>query len=86
MAKKLREAGLRVQLEARNEKIGYKLREARNARDSYICVIGEREACLLYTSSLEDSIRNAKEYLTGALGAMLDLGKGSGPLNHMYRL
>ncbi len=42
--KKLREAGLRVQLDARNEKIGYKLREARNARDSYICVIGEREA------------------------------------------
>lgn len=42
--KKLREAGLRVQLDTRNEKIGYKLREARNARDSYICVIGEREA------------------------------------------
>ena len=44
VAKKLEEAGLRVQLDARNEKIGYKLREARNARDSYICVIGEREA------------------------------------------
>ena len=42
--KKLRKAGLRVQLDTRNEKIGYKLREARNARDSYICVIGEREA------------------------------------------
>lgn len=44
VAKKLEEAGLRVKLDARNEKIGYKLREARNARDSYICVIGEREA------------------------------------------
>lgn len=36
-------AGLRVEVDARNEKIGYKLREARNARNSYICVIGERE-------------------------------------------
>ena len=35
--------------------------------------------------SLEDSVRRAKEYLTGALEAGLDLGKGSGPVNHMYR-
>lgn len=34
--------------------------------------------------SLEDSIEKAKEYLTGALRDGLDLGKGSGPLNHMY--
>lgn len=33
--------------------------------------------------SLEDSIEKAKEYLTGALRDGLDLGKGSGPLNHM---
>ena len=36
--------------------------------------------------SLEDSVRRAKEYLSGALGAMLDLGKGSGPLMHNYAL
>ena len=41
--KKCEEAGLRVEVDVRNEKIGYKLREARNARNSYICVIGERE-------------------------------------------
>lgn len=35
--------GLRVQVDARNEKIGYKIREARNQRDLYILVIGERE-------------------------------------------
>ncbi len=35
---------------------------------------------------LIDAIRHAKEYLTGALAYGLDLGKGSGPLNHMYRL
>ncbi|MCD8348131.1 MAG: bifunctional hydroxymethylpyrimidine kinase/phosphomethylpyrimidine kinase [Lachnospiraceae bacterium] len=32
---------------------------------------------------LEEAIRQAKEYLSAALRAMLDLGKGSGPLNHM---
>ena len=51
------------------------------------CTLSSAIACNLAAGySLEDSIRNAKEYLTGALGAMLDLGKGSGPLNHMYRL
>ncbi len=44
VAAKCEEAGLRVELDIRNEKIGYKLREARNERVSYICVIGEREA------------------------------------------
>jgi len=42
-AKRLEEGGLRVELDCRNEKIGYKLREARNERVSYIGVIGERE-------------------------------------------
>ena len=36
--------------------------------------------------SLEDSIRRAKEYLSGALAAMLDLGRGSGPMNHAFAL
>ena len=36
--------------------------------------------------SLEDSIRRAKDYLSGALAAMLDLGKGSGPLYHGFDL
>ena len=35
---------------------------------------------------LEDAVRRAKEYLTGALEAGLDLGKGSGPVDHMYVL
>ncbi len=33
---------------------------------------------------LEDAVRRAKDYLSGALGAMLDLGKGSGPMDHGY--
>ena len=36
--------------------------------------------------SLEDSIRRAKQYIFGALSAMLDLGHGSGPMDHMWDL
>lgn len=36
--------------------------------------------------SLEESVKRAKDYISGALEAMLDLGKGSGPLNHLYDL
>ena len=43
-AQQLREAGLRVELDARNEKIGYKIRQARNERIPYMLVIGDREA------------------------------------------
>ncbi|MBR5587063.1 MAG: bifunctional hydroxymethylpyrimidine kinase/phosphomethylpyrimidine kinase [Clostridia bacterium] len=32
---------------------------------------------------LEDSVRLAKKYISAALSAMLDIGKGAGPLNHM---
>ena len=34
--------------------------------------------------TLEMSIQKAKDYISGALSAMLDLGKGSGPLNHTF--
>ena len=36
--------------------------------------------------SLEESVRRAKEYLSGALAAMLDLGAGQGPMMHNYAL
>ncbi len=35
---------------------------------------------------LETSVKKAKEYISGALGAMLDLGKGRGPMNHAFFL
>ena len=35
---------------------------------------------------LAEAVRLAKEYISGALAAMLDLGKGSGPMNHGYML
>ncbi len=36
--------------------------------------------------SLEESIHRAKEYISGALEAMLDLGKGSGPMDHGFEI
>ncbi|MBQ2816745.1 MAG: bifunctional hydroxymethylpyrimidine kinase/phosphomethylpyrimidine kinase [Clostridia bacterium] len=33
-----------------------------------------------------DSVRRAKEYISGCLEAMLDLGQGSGPLDHLFDL
>ena len=36
--------------------------------------------------SLEEAVKGAKEYLTGALQSGLSLGRGSGPLDHGYRL
>ncbi len=36
--------------------------------------------------NLEISVKSAKDYISGALSAMLNLGKGSGPLNHAFNL
>ena len=35
---------------------------------------------------LEEAVRRAKDYISGALGAMLDLGHGRGPMNHLFDL
>ena len=35
---------------------------------------------------LDTSVERAKAYISGALAAMLDLGKGSGPMDHMFEL
>ena len=35
---------------------------------------------------LETSVRYAKNYISGALAAMLDLGKGSGPMDHGFAI
>ena len=36
--------------------------------------------------SVEESVERAKEYISGALADMLDLGRGSGPMNHAFAL
>lgn len=35
---------------------------------------------------MEKAVKNAKNYISGALGAMLDLGAGSGPMNHAFAI
>ena len=36
--------------------------------------------------SLSESVQRAKDYISGALAAMLNLGHGSGPMNHAFLL
>lgn len=49
------------------------------------CTLSSAIACQLASGkSLPDSVRAAKNYITGALRANLDLGHGSGPLDHMF--
>ncbi len=36
--------------------------------------------------SLTESVQRAKDYISGAIGAKLDLGKGSGPMQHNFNL
>lgn len=51
------------------------------------CTLSSAIACGLAEGySIEESVLNAKSYLTGAIKSGLDIGKGRGPLNHMYRI
>lgn len=43
VVKQFYENGIRIEIDQRNEKIGYKIREARNERVPYIVIIGEKE-------------------------------------------
>ncbi len=52
---KLKNFGIKVEIDKRTEKIGYKIREARNERIPYILVVGEKEA-----SKKEVSVRSRK--------------------------
>ena len=48
------------------------------------CTLSSAIACnLAYGCSIKESVKKAKEYITAAIGAGLDLGRGSGPLDHM---
>lgn len=50
------------------------------------CTLSSAIACNLAAGmDMQSSIRTAKEYITGALKAGLNLGKGNGPLNHCWK-
>ena len=51
------------------------------------CTLSSAIACNLADGfSMQQSVINAKAYITGALKAGLDLGRGSGPLNHCFAM
>lgn len=51
------------------------------------CTLSSAIACYLAKGlTMEQSVKNGKAYVTGALKAGLDLGEGSGPLDHCYRI
>ena len=50
------------------------------------CTLSSAIACgLAQGLSLAAAVEGAKKYLDGCLRAYLDLGRGSGPLDHMWR-
>ena len=49
------------------------------------CTLSSAIACnLAQGRSMHESVRNAKDYLTGALRHDLHMGRGNGPLDHMW--
>lgn len=51
------------------------------------CTLSSAIACNLAAGfDMQTSVKNAKAYITDALKAMLDLGKGSGPLDHCFNI
>lgn len=51
------------------------------------CTLSSAIACGLAEGlGIEESVRHAKEYITGAIADGMNLGKGNGPLNHMYQI
>ncbi|HEY8348954.1 MAG TPA: threonine--tRNA ligase [Clostridia bacterium] len=63
VARKLQDAGIRVEVDCRNEKIGYKIREAQMEKVPYMLVLGDKEA-----ENSQVAVRSRKE---GDLGPML---------------
>lgn len=62
VVEKLKETGVRVEMDSRNEKIGYKIREAQMEKVPYMVIIGEKEV-----EKNQLSIRSRKE---GELGSL----------------
>lgn len=62
VAATLRSRGARVKVDARNEKTGYKIREAQNLKIPYMLVVGDREA--------QGKLVSVRERRAGDLGNM----------------
>ena len=50
------------------------------------CTLSSAIACgLAQGLAVDEAVRGAKDFISGALAAQLDLGRGSGPLDHMWQ-
>ncbi|NLA95936.1 MAG: threonine--tRNA ligase, partial [Clostridiaceae bacterium] len=67
---RLKDQGLRVELDARDEKIGYKIREAQLAKVPYMLVVGDKEA-----EKGAVSVRSRDEGNLGSLSLDAFIGK-----------
>ncbi len=64
LCKKMKELGIRVETDLRNEKIGYKIREAQMEKVPYMLVVGEKEA-----EAGQVAVRRRDKGDTGAVSA-----------------
>ena len=62
VAEKYKAAGLRVEVDSRSEKIGYKIREAQLEKVPYMLIVGEKEAA--------DNLVSVRSRAEGELGQM----------------
>lgn len=75
VAKKLQTAGLRCEIDTRNEKIGYKIREAQLQKIPYMLVVGEKEQ-----QNGTVSVRGRKAGDLGSMTAEEFLAKATGEI------
>ncbi len=78
IAQQLEAAGLRVECDTRNEKIGYKIREAQMQKTPYMLVVGDKEA-----ENGEVSVRHRKDGDLGAMTAEAFLAKAKAEIESM---
>jgi threonyl-tRNA synthetase len=79
---RLAAAGLRAELDDRQEKIGYKIREAQLQKVPYMLVVGDREAAegLVAVRSRaggDQGPRTVEEFIAAALQEVAEKGRGS---------
>lgn len=70
VAAKLRDAGIRCEVDKRNEKIGYKIREAKMEKVPYVIVVGDKEA---EDGTVNVNKRGVEEKQTVALNDFISL-------------
>jgi len=72
--RKMVDAGIRVERDFRNEKLGYKIREGQMQKTPYMLVIGDRE---VQTETVTPRMRDGKNLDAMTVGAFIDLVKGA---------